>query len=113
MTMVGLVMMIELILGILGFGESHNNLTGSNAVSREYNISIINFAIINTDIVIKLWYYDLIIWEFVHLIVMSKVFLVLGFSELKSVPNLFLRKSEIWLCSETFNMIVRLMDFSF
>ena len=106
-------MMIELILGILGFGESHNNPTGSNAVSREYNISIINFAIINTDIVIKLWYYELIIWEFVHLIVMSKVFLVSGFSELKSVPNLFLRKSEIWLCSETFNMIVRLMDFSF
>ena len=52
MTMVGLgvMMMRELILGILGFGESHNNLTGSNAVSREYNISIINFAIINTDI---------------------------------------------------------------
>ena len=50
MTMVGLVMMIELILGILGFGESHNNLTGSNAVSREYNISTNNFAIIKTDI---------------------------------------------------------------
>ena len=49
--MVGLVMMMmrELILGILGFGESHNNLTGSNAVSREYNISIINFAIIKLD----------------------------------------------------------------
>ena len=46
--------LLQLILGILGFGESHNNLTGSNAVSREYNISIINFAIINTDIVIKL-----------------------------------------------------------
>ena len=39
----------ELILGILGFGESHNNLTGSNTVSREYNISIINFAIAKLD----------------------------------------------------------------
>ena len=61
--MVGLVMMMMREL-ILRFGESHNNLTGSNAVSREYNISIINFAIINTDIVIKLQYYDLIIWDF-------------------------------------------------
>ena len=46
----------ELILGILGFGESHNNLTRSNTVSREYNISIINFAIAKLD---KFqWYQD-------------------------------------------------------
>ena len=36
----------ELILGILGFGESHNNLSRFDVVSQKHNISIINFAII-------------------------------------------------------------------